>query len=108
MKRTTLLLLLLAFAVSVAPLAAQAPPSVSTAAPAPGGESALFTPAVPSTPGALPGGPLDGVRFLADEECEASCFQQYFECANGCSACDQCSCQLALCRAGCGVPYTGC
>ena len=111
MKPTTLLLLLLAFALGAAPLAAQAvssEPPVVTAPPVPGGEPAFLTPAVSPTPGALPGRPLDGVRFLVDEECEAMCFQQYFECANGCSACDQCSCQLALCRAGCGVPYTGC
>lgn len=44
----------------------------------------------------------------SDPECEESCFQQYLECANGCSACDQCSCQLAYCRVSCGVPFTGC
>ena len=110
MKPTALLLLLLAFALGAAPLAAQAEssqPSVMTAPSVPG-EPSFLTPAVSSTPGALPSRPLDGVRFLVDEECEALCFQQYIECSNGCSACDQCSCQLALCRAGCGVPYTGC
>lgn len=43
-----------------------------------------------------------------DPECEQICFEQYYECAQSCSACDQCSCQLAYCRAGCGVPFTGC
>lgn len=43
-----------------------------------------------------------------DPECENACFEQYLECARGCVACDQCSCELALCRAGCGVPWTGC
>ena len=84
------------------PLAAQPPLSTDGAGPV------LLTPAASSAPADLPAGPLDGARFLADEECEASCFQQYMECAMGCAACDQCSCQLALCRSGCGVPYTGC
>ena len=44
----------------------------------------------------------------SDPECEEIYFQQYMECVSGCSACDQCSCQLAYCRVSCGVPFTGC
>lgn len=102
MKRKLMLTLTLAVVLGTAPLAVQAAPSSApVAAPA----SPLSGEAGPA---ALPAGPLDGALFVTDEECENSCFQQYFECAIGCSACDQCSCQLALCRAGCGVPYTGC
>ena len=112
MTRILMLTLVLALALGSAPLAAQANPSqpaagiaaILAAAPAPvtlGGDSLKGAPAVALSP-------LDGALFLDDPECENSCFQQYFECSNGCSACDSCSCQLALCRAGCGVPYTGC
>jgi len=112
MTRILMLTLVLALALGWAPLAAQANPSqpavgiaaIFAAAPASvtsGGASLTGSPAVSLSP-------LDGALFLDDPECENSCFQQYFECASGCSACDQCSCQLALCRAGCGVPFTGC
>jgi len=53
-----------------------------------------------------------GLSFVAtaasDWDCEQACFDDYMQCASGCSACDQCSCQLAYCRAGCGVPFQGC
>lgn len=52
--------------------------------------------------------PSSSLESASDPDCESFCFEQYFECARGCVACDQCSCELALCRAGCGVPYTGC
>jgi hypothetical protein len=106
--------LVLLLALGAMPLAAQAESSPSpvvagAAAGGSGGSSpGLASPAAPATPAALPAGPLDGALFRSDEECESSCFQQYIECSNSCAACDQCSCQLALCRAGCGVPYTGC
>ena len=112
MTRILMLTLVLALALGSAPLAAQANPSqpavgiaaILAAAPASvtsGGASLTGSPAMSLSP-------LEGALFLDDPECENSCFQQYFECASGCSACDQCSCQLALCRAGCGVPFTGC
>lgn len=114
MKRTLMLALSLAVALGAAPLVLQAASvQAPVAAPAPppltGGTGlAPVAPAPPAAPAALPGGPLDGALFVTDEECESSCFQQYFECAMGCSACDQCSCQLAYCRTSCGVPFTGC
>ncbi len=112
MTRILRLSLVLALAFGSALFAGQANPSqpavglaeILAAAPAsgtPGGAPAAMTPATPLNP-------LDGAVFKDDPECESSCFQQYIECASGCSACDQCSCQLALCRSGCGVPYTGC
>jgi hypothetical protein len=44
----------------------------------------------------------------SDSECEQLCYDEYMQCAIGCPACDQCSCQLAYCRVSCGVPFTGC
>ena len=113
MTRKLMLTLTLAVVLGTVPLVVQAAPSptpVPDPASPPSSEAgpALVTPTAPAAPAGLPAGPLDGALFMTDEECENSCFQQYFECAIGCSACDQCSCQLALCRAGCGVPYTGC
>src|SRR5262245_37043385 len=114
MRRTFLLALALALAVALgaAPLAARAeslqtPVAANAPAPPTGGAGPLVAPADPAAPAALPAGPLDGALFM-DDECEAACFQQYFECVSGCSACDQCSCELAYCRSGCGVPFTGC
>jgi hypothetical protein len=40
-------------------------------------------------------------------DCEASCFDGWNQCCTY-GGCEQCSCQLALCRAGCGDPYYGC
>jgi hypothetical protein len=112
MTRILMLTLVLALALGSAPLAAQASPSQPAAVTAPAifmVAPAFFAPgATLSRSPAGPLSPLNGALFLDDPECESSCFQQYYECANSCSACDSCSCQLALCRAGCGVPYTGC
>lgn len=56
-----------------------------------------------------PGGAPYGAHFVdVDWECVDWCQQDYMMCAQGCSACDQCSCQLAYCSAGCGVPFQGC
>ena len=40
-------------------------------------------------------------------DCEAACFDGWNQCCTY-GGCEQCSCQLALCRAGCGDPYYGC
>lgn len=112
MTRILRLSLVLALAFGSALFAGQANPShpavdlaeIFAAAPAsstPGGAPAAMTPATPLNP-------LDGAVFKDDPECENACFEQYLECARGCSACDQCSCELAYCRSGCGVPFTGC
>lgn len=49
-----------------------------------------------------------GPALASDWECEQWCYDDYIQCAMGCSACDQCSCQLAYCRTSCGVPFQGC
>jgi hypothetical protein len=51
---------------------------------------------------------VQGGAFASDWECEQACYDEYLQCALGCSACDQCSCQLAYCRVSCGVPFQGC
>src|SRR5882757_509450 len=43
----------------------------------------------------------------SDPDCEAACFDQWNQCCTY-GGCEQCSCQLALCRAGCGDPWYGC
>lgn len=56
-----------------------------------------------------PDGAPYGAHFVdVDWECVSWCQQDYNQCAQGCSACDQCSCQLAYCSAGCGIPFQGC
>ena len=40
-------------------------------------------------------------------DCEAACFDGWNQCCTY-GGCEQCSCQLALCRTGCGDPYYGC
>jgi hypothetical protein len=42
-----------------------------------------------------------------DPECDAACFDQFTQCCTY-GGCEQCSCQLALCRSSCGVPWYGC
>ena len=56
-----------------------------------------------------PDGAPYGAHFVdVDWECVSWCQQDYMQCAQGCSACDQCSCQLAYCSASCGIPFQGC
>jgi hypothetical protein len=113
MKPTLLLTLLLALTLSAASLAAQASPlqaPIATCLPQAGATPLLLAPEVKaqSPAPALSKDPLKGAIFLGDPDCESACFEQYRECASGCSACDSCSCQLAYCRVDCGVPFTGC
>jgi len=88
---------------------AAAPPAVAASPEAP--LPALFAP-VPSGDGAV--APLsfllpNGARFMdVDWDCVNICQEEYLECSRGCSACDQCSCQLAYCNASCGIPFQGC
>ncbi|HEY2289215.1 MAG TPA: hypothetical protein VGM86_00815 [Thermoanaerobaculia bacterium] len=42
-----------------------------------------------------------------DPDCESACSDQFLQCCTY-GGCEQCSCQLALCRAGCGDPWYGC
>jgi hypothetical protein len=113
MKPTLLLTLVLALTLSAAPLAAQASPSqapIEICQPRPGAAPVILVPEgkAQSPAPALSTNPLKGAIFLGNPDCESACFEQYRECASGCSACDSCSCQLAYCRVDCGVPFTGC
>jgi hypothetical protein len=113
MKRILTLTFVIALAVAAAPLAAQtspSQPSLPAGQPVPWTAPALLTLATPAespATGALPND-LNGALFVDNWECEQACYDDYLQCANGCSACDQCSCQLAYCRVNCGVPFTGC
>ena len=93
----------------VAALALSAAPSrpAGTRAPAlhkPPTPPAPVTPAK-ATQGKSPVKPI----WLADTDtdCEIACFDGFYQCCTY-GACEQCSCQLALCRAYCGDPYYGC
>jgi len=113
MKTTLLLMLMLALTLSAAPLAAQASPSqapITICQPQAGAAPVILVPEVKaqSPAPALSTDPLKDAIFLGDPDCESACLDQYRECANGCSACDSCSCQFAYCRVDCGDPFTGC
>jgi hypothetical protein len=80
---------------------ATAPPLPPFLAPAQSGGGVT----APMSPAALP----NGARFMdVDWDCVSACQDGYLECSRSCSACDQCSCQLAYCDASCGIPFQGC
>jgi len=117
MKRISLLslalLLLFALSLGAAPLTAKAPAFRSVAAPKGPLPVQAFLASLQKGDGKAttlaPDGAPYGAHFVdVDWECVSWCQDDYRMCAQGCSACDQCSCQLAYCSAGCGVPFQGC
>lgn len=125
MRRSSLLSLALLF---VAAAAFAVPPAAPTVAPqAPALQAPIADVAAPAAPATLPAflaslakseGSAQallpnrapgGAHFVdVDWECVSWCQQDYLQCAQGCSACDQCSCQFAYCVSGCGIPFQGC
>ena len=62
----------------------------------------------PQSPPALSGSQLRAILLAdSDPDCLAYCSDQWTQCCTY-GGCEQCSCQLALCRASCGEPYYGC
>jgi hypothetical protein len=118
MKRIPLLslalLLVFALALSAAPVTSKAPvlQSVASTPKAPLPVQAFLASLAKGDGKATtlaPDGAPYGAHFVdVDWECVSWCQQDYNQCAQSCSACDQCSCQLAYCSAGCGVPFQGC
>lgn len=90
----------------VAPLlAADTPPSTNAPASLPSFLQSLKAPSPQGAP-AVPAQPRP--KWMdAYADCEAACFEGWNQCCTY-GGCEQCSCQLALCRAGCGDPYYGC
>jgi hypothetical protein len=109
--KLTLVLSLLLCSVAAVAMAADAPQAADNSiAPA----AALSTPAAGAASAPSATAPLSSAALReillgeGDPDCEAACYDGFTQCCTY-GGCEQCSCQLAICRATeCGDPYYGC
>ncbi|HEX3556695.1 MAG TPA: hypothetical protein VIA62_26025 [Thermoanaerobaculia bacterium] len=82
---------------ALGPLHFKSPTSMTPLTPARTQGTSLLNPSMPRP------------TWLADSDpdCESACSDQFMQCCTY-GGCEQCSCQLALCRASCGDPWYGC
>ena len=110
--RLSLVLTLVLCCVSSLALAAGTSRPAGTLVPLHLKSPALMTPLAPAktpqgTSSLNPSTPRPTWMSDVDPDCDSACFDQFRECCTY-GGCEQCSCQLALCRSYCGVPWYGC